>query len=134
MALSSLRPSIRLKPTSRITSICALAFTQFSKEHLPGLSEEPQSSPTKEMLHDNFLQPLSLSQIAVTVGVHPVYLATAFRRHYQFSIGEYRRRLRGSNSPATKLQRLICPFPKLLWVQVIRIRPTSPDPSNDLQE
>jgi AraC-like DNA-binding protein len=30
----------------------------------------------------------------LAVGVHPVYLASAFRRHYRCSIGEYKRRLR----------------------------------------
>jgi AraC family transcriptional regulator len=35
----------------------------------------------KEILHDRFLEPLTLSEIAVMVGVHPVYLASAFRRY-----------------------------------------------------
>src|SRR5262245_56685976 len=48
----------------------------------------------KEMLQQCFLEPLSLSEIALAVGVHPVYLASAFRRHYRCSIGEYKRRLR----------------------------------------
>jgi AraC family transcriptional regulator len=48
----------------------------------------------KEMLHQCFLEPLSLSEIALAVGVHPVYLASAFSRHYRCNIGEYQRRLR----------------------------------------
>jgi AraC family transcriptional regulator len=48
---------------------------------------------TKEMLHESFLEPLTLSGIAETVGVHPVYLASVFRRYYRCSVGEYKRRL-----------------------------------------
>jgi AraC family transcriptional regulator len=47
-----------------------------------------------EVLHDQFAEPLALSDIARTVGVHPVYLASAFRRRYRCSVGEYLRRLR----------------------------------------
>jgi AraC family transcriptional regulator len=49
---------------------------------------------TIEVLHDQFTEPLTLSDIAQSVGVHPVYLASAFRRHYHCSVGEYLRRLR----------------------------------------
>jgi AraC family transcriptional regulator len=48
----------------------------------------------REILHDNFAERMSLSVIAETVGVHPVYLATAFRRRFGCSVGEYVRRLR----------------------------------------
>lgn len=48
----------------------------------------------KEILHENFTERLTLSDIAEAVGVHPVYLAAAFRQHYHRSIGEYIRRLR----------------------------------------
>ena len=48
----------------------------------------------KEILHENFSQHVSLSEIAESVGVHPVYLASVFRQHYHCSVGEYVRRLR----------------------------------------
>lgn len=48
----------------------------------------------KEFLDESFSQPLTLSVIAESVGVHPVYLAHSFRRHYHCSIGEYLRRRR----------------------------------------
>ena len=48
----------------------------------------------KEILHENFTDRLTLSDIAEAVRVHPVYLAGTFRRHYHCSIGEYIRRLR----------------------------------------
>jgi AraC family transcriptional regulator len=48
----------------------------------------------KEFLDDSFSQTVTLSAIAESVGVHPVYLAHSFRKHYQCSIGEYLRRRR----------------------------------------
>lgn len=48
----------------------------------------------KEILHENFNERMTLTHMAETVGVHPVYLAAAFRQHYHCSIGEYTRRLR----------------------------------------
>ena len=48
----------------------------------------------KEILHENFTDRLTLSDIAEAVRVHPVYLAGTFRQHYHCSIGNYVRRLR----------------------------------------
>ena len=49
---------------------------------------------TVELLHERFAEPLTLSDIAQSAGVHPVYLASAFRHSYDCSVGEYLRRLR----------------------------------------
>jgi AraC family transcriptional regulator len=49
---------------------------------------------TREILHEQFADNLSLATIAKTVGVHPVYLASSFRQQYQCTIGDYRQRLR----------------------------------------
>jgi AraC family transcriptional regulator len=48
----------------------------------------------EELLREHFSDPLSLTQIAAGVGVHPVYLAREFRRFHGCTIGEYVRRLR----------------------------------------
>jgi AraC family transcriptional regulator len=48
----------------------------------------------RELIHARVNESLALSQIAQTVGVHPVYLAREFRRHYRSTIGEYIRQLR----------------------------------------
>jgi len=48
----------------------------------------------KELIHERSSERLTLSQIAQTVGIHPVYLAREFRRHYRCTVGEYIRRLR----------------------------------------
>lgn len=48
----------------------------------------------KDLLHAQFAENLSLEFIAATAGVHPVYLAAAFRKHQGCTIGDYVRRLR----------------------------------------
>lgn len=48
----------------------------------------------REILHDQFATNLTLAGIAKVVGVHPVYLASSFRRKYHCTMGEYRQRLR----------------------------------------
>lgn len=48
----------------------------------------------QELLRHRFSEKLSLAEIAQLVGVHPVYLANEFRRHYRSTIGEYVRQLR----------------------------------------
>lgn len=48
----------------------------------------------REMVVEHFSETLKLTQIAAEVGVHPVYLATAFRQKFGVTIGEFVRRLR----------------------------------------
>lgn len=46
------------------------------------------------ILHDRADQPITLSEIAREVGVHPAHLARTFRRFYHRSLGAYLRGLR----------------------------------------
>jgi AraC family transcriptional regulator len=46
------------------------------------------------MIVEHFSETLTLTQIAQVVGVHPVYLATAFRKKFGLTIGEFVRKLR----------------------------------------
>jgi AraC family transcriptional regulator len=48
----------------------------------------------REMIVEHFSETLKLTQIAAEVGVHPVYLATAFRQKFGITVGEFVRRLR----------------------------------------
>ena len=66
----------------------------------------------RELLHNNFAQNLSLKEIADNVDVHPVHLATSFRRYYGTTIGDYVRKRRidfacaqilDSNRPLTEI-------------------------------
>jgi AraC family transcriptional regulator len=54
----------------------------------------PWLAQVREMLQEHSTERLTLSSLAETVGVHPVYLACAFRRHYGCTVGEYVRQLR----------------------------------------
>jgi AraC family transcriptional regulator len=49
---------------------------------------------TRELLHARFAESLTLEEIATAVGVHPVHLASTFRRHYGCTVGDTVRRLR----------------------------------------
>ncbi len=48
----------------------------------------------RDILHHQFSDGLTLSQIAASVGVHHTHLAREFRRRYRCTVGEYIRRLR----------------------------------------
>lgn len=48
----------------------------------------------KEIIDLNFSDTLTVAGLAKTVGVHPVHLATVFRKHYRCTIGEYIRQRR----------------------------------------
>jgi len=47
-----------------------------------------------DYLDDTFTEPWTLNDLAAQVGVHPVYLCRSFRRHFQFTLGQYIRSLR----------------------------------------
>jgi AraC-like DNA-binding protein len=51
-------------------------------------------SQAREIIVEHFPQALTLTEIANEVGVHPVYLATAFRQKYGVTVGEFVRKLR----------------------------------------
>jgi AraC family transcriptional regulator len=48
----------------------------------------------RDLVHARFTETLTHDEIATLVGVHPVHLATVFRRAFGCTIGEYVRRLR----------------------------------------
>jgi AraC family transcriptional regulator len=48
----------------------------------------------RELLHDQFQEYLTLSNVAGLVGVHETHLCREFRRYYRSTMGEYIRRLR----------------------------------------
>ncbi len=48
----------------------------------------------RDILHEQFADSITLDRLANEVGVHPVYLASSFRKNYHCTIGEYRQRLR----------------------------------------
>jgi AraC family transcriptional regulator len=64
-----------------------------------GHSRSPRREPewldrVREILHDRCCEPLTLGELAQSADVHPVYLARAFRKRNNCSIGDYIRQLR----------------------------------------
>ena len=48
----------------------------------------------REVIHERFSESLTLGAIAESVGVHPVHLATEFRKAHRCTVGQYLRQLR----------------------------------------
>jgi AraC family transcriptional regulator len=48
----------------------------------------------RDILHERFVEPPTLGELAEQAGVHPVYVAATFRRNYGCSVGEFVRRRR----------------------------------------
>jgi AraC family transcriptional regulator len=48
----------------------------------------------REIVRERFSEHLTLSDLAASVGVHPVHLAQTFHRHYCCTVGEFLRKLR----------------------------------------
>ena len=49
----------------------------------------PWLERARELIHEQFAERLTLDEIAAHAGVHPVHLATVFRRRFHCTIGEY---------------------------------------------
>ena len=57
---------------------------------------EPEHAPAwlrsaLELLHDRYDENLTIADIAASVGIHPVYLARTFRRHFHWTPAEFAR-------------------------------------------
>jgi AraC family transcriptional regulator len=88
----------------RLDSVSALAMEGMALEILAEASRggvhtldrkpPPWLLQARELLHDRFSEDLSLGEVAVAVGVHPVHLARVFRKEYGCTLGDFIRRLR----------------------------------------
>jgi AraC family transcriptional regulator len=77
-------------------SLEVLAVLSRKRSEQRGLGARPPSwlMRAKELIHAQFRQTTTHEDLAKAVGVHPVYLAGEFRKHFRSTIGEYIRRLR----------------------------------------
>lgn len=62
---------------------------KFSERNIPRWLKQ-----ARELISENFVDNLTLDQIAAQVGVHPVYFASVFKQKYGCTVGEFIRRLR----------------------------------------
>jgi AraC family transcriptional regulator len=67
--------------------------SRLRQQDIPGLRPR-WLVQARELIHAHFAEPLSLSDIATAVGIHPVRLARAFRKDYRCSVGEFIRQVR----------------------------------------
>ena len=66
----------------------------------------------RELIHERFSESLTLIAISELVGLHPVYVAQAFRKAYGSTVGEYIRRLR-IESACRELSKLDLPIARI---------------------
>jgi AraC family transcriptional regulator len=78
-----------------IESLALEIVAAASRQAIPARTKTPRwLEQARELLHATFAEQVTLAGVAGAVGVHPVYLAARFRKHYQCTVGEYVRRLR----------------------------------------
>jgi AraC family transcriptional regulator len=83
-------------------AVSPLAIEGLVLEIAAELSRQSRAQPrpprwlvrARELVHDRFAENLRLADVAAAVGVHPVYLASAFRKHFHCTMGEYIRQRR----------------------------------------
>jgi AraC family transcriptional regulator len=71
-----------------------LAAMTRDKGRWPQRAAPPWLVRARDLLHDRLAEPLGLEEIAGIVGVHPVHLCRAFRKHFRRTPGDYLRNLR----------------------------------------
>ena len=97
--------ALRLRGESRASDpVAPLMIESLALEIIATLSRETRAAScetlprwleqARELIHATFTGAVTLGEVAAAVGVHPVYLAARFRRHYHCTVGEYVRRLR----------------------------------------
>jgi len=74
--------------------------------------EPPWLQSVREFLHESETMAILVSDVARSVGVHPVYLARVFRRHYGTTMNAYVHRLRVRHA-ASRLAKSSIPLAEL---------------------
>jgi AraC family transcriptional regulator len=70
----------------------ALELLGSMEERAVGPEGIPQWMPRAlELLHDRYAEDLSIAQVAAAAGIHPIYLARTFRRHFRCTPGAFTR-------------------------------------------
>ena len=89
---SALRqPGFELALASLLAELLA-EVCRFATPH--GFGHATWLERAREYVEDHFSTPITLAELARHSGVHPVYLAQAFRSRYGMSVGAYVRRVR----------------------------------------
>ena len=93
------------------SDLIAEGLTLEMLRHAARSGHESERRPPKwlsgicDRLNDQFLENVSTGELADEAGVHPVHLASVFRRFYRQTIGEYVRQLRVAHASRLLLGR-----------------------------
>ena len=82
--------------TLAIEGLCLEILAETCRRKSQALSPKPSAAliRARDLVHSKLAEHLSLIDVASQVGVHPVHLASAFRRVYGCTFGEYVRKHR----------------------------------------
>ncbi|AZA77716.1 AraC family transcriptional regulator [Chryseobacterium sp. G0186] len=73
-------------------------FSQFSAQK-DRLEKKPLwATQVNEILHENFTEKLSLTELSTAVNVHPIHLSRDFQKYFHCNLGEYIRKLKLNKS------------------------------------
>ena len=94
-----IQSELRRMDNASVVSIEGLFFEALAQIVRSGAKQSLAGRPewlcrAKDFIHEHFTESFSLLCIAQHAEVHPTYLARAFRRHYDCTVGDYLRRLR----------------------------------------
>lgn len=74
----------------------------------------PSAQRSREYLHANFRDRVTMADLARAAGVHPVYLGQMFHRHFGETVGDYVKRLR-VRAAAERLSRSEVPLAEIAF-------------------
>ena len=78
-----------------LQEICADMLQHVSTSHVLAERARPAwLNRALELLHESYLESLTLEEIAAQVGVHPIHLSRVFRKYHECTMAEYMNRLR----------------------------------------
>lgn len=97
--LTRLYREFRLKDSTSVLTVEGLILevlgTAARQNGRCALSAQPLwLRQARDFIHENATEGVSLISVAASAGVHPAYLARAFRKFYGCTVGDYVRRLR----------------------------------------
>jgi len=93
----------KINDSSSELSVHGLLLSIFSHLSEKGRNSDKKPEWTRkitEILHENFIEKLSLTELSKTLDVHPVHLSRDFHKHFQCTLGVYIRKLKINKSLA----------------------------------
>jgi AraC family transcriptional regulator len=80
--------------TLTATTVCSLLLSVFTVPPVRKKEMPPWLQQLKTLLHDRWSETLSLQEMSVILGVHPVTISKYFPLYFHCSLGEYMRKIK----------------------------------------